>query len=89
MILRPKVAPRRRYRVRGYGVRPKGDRAAGNSNRTHRNALVYLAADEDRLGELDAATRDFLGWSHVLDDEADLDLTQNQKNQATKQQAQS
>ena len=49
--------------------------------------LVYLAADEARLEELDAATRDYLGWTHVLANEADLDLTQNQKNQATQRQA--
>ncbi|MCX5042476.1 hypothetical protein OG921_04725 [Aldersonia sp. NBC_00410] len=38
----------------------------GSSNRTHRNALVYLAADEARLvEELDNSTRDYLGWTHV------------------------
>ena len=50
--------------------------------------LVYLAADEARLEELDTATRDYLGWTHVLANEADLDLTQNQKNQAAQRQAQ-
>jgi hypothetical protein len=50
--------------------------------------LVYLAADEARLEELDTATRDYLGWRHVLDNETDLDLTQNQKNQAAQRQAQ-
>ena len=60
----------------------------GSANRTDRNMLVYLAADEARLDELDAATRDYLGWRHVLDNEADLDLTQNQKNQATQRQTQ-
>ena len=47
-----------------------------------------MAADEARLDELDAATRDYLGWSHVLDSEADLDLTANQKNQAAQRKAQ-
>ena len=60
----------------------------GTANRTHRNTLVFLAADEARLEELDAATRDYLGWSHVLDNEADLDLTANQKNQAAQRKAQ-
>ena len=50
--------------------------------------LVFLAADESRLDELDSATRDYLGWKHVLANEADLDLTQNQKNQASTRQAQ-
>jgi len=44
--------------------------------------VVFLAADRERLEELDSAVRDYLGWSHVLQHEADLDLTQNQKNQA-------
>ena len=60
----------------------------GTANRTHRNTVVYLAADEARLEELDSAVRDYLGWSHVLANEADLDLTQNQKNQATQRKAQ-
>lgn len=55
----------------------------GTSARARRNMLVYLAADSDRMAELDAGVRDFLGWSHVLDHADDLDLTQNQKNQAT------
>ena len=50
--------------------------------------LVYLAADEARLEELDTAARDYLGWTHVLANEADLDLTQNQKNQAAQRQTQ-
>lgn len=60
----------------------------GTSNRTHRNMLVYLAADAARLEELDTATRDYLGWDHVLQHEADLDLTQNQRNQASQRRAQ-
>ena len=85
----PEGRPQARYRLAGEGVRatppPSG---VATANRTHRNTLVYLAADEARLEELDAATRDYLGWSHVLDNEADLDLTQNQKNQAAQRKAQ-
>lgn len=61
----------------------KATEQCGTAARAHRNMLVYLAADADRMAELDAAVRDFLGWSHVLDHADDLDLTQNQKNQAT------
>jgi hypothetical protein len=50
--------------------------------------LVYLAADEDRMTELDSAVRDYLGWSDVLAKQDELDLTQNQKNQATEKQKQ-
>ncbi|EWT02612.1 ATPase AAA [Intrasporangium oryzae NRRL B-24470] len=60
----------------------------GAANRVNRNMLVFLAADEDRMGELDAAVRDFLGWSDVLAKQDELDLTQNQKNQALEKQKQ-
>ncbi|WP_192902263.1 Swt1 family HEPN domain-containing protein [Micromonospora globbae] len=62
----------------------------GTAHRVHRNMLVFLAADVNRMEELESAVRDYLGWSHVLDNADELDLTQNQKNQATdkKRQAQ-
>ncbi len=58
----------------------------GAANRTHRNMLVYLAGDRDRIEELDRSVRDYLGWSDVLANEDDLDLTTNQKNQAIERQ---
>ncbi|NMO53435.1 ATP-binding protein [Actinoplanes sp. TBRC 11911] len=54
----------------------------GTANRASRNMVVYLAADIDRMAELDTAVRDYLGWSDVLARQNELDLTQNQKNQA-------
>jgi hypothetical protein len=51
----------------------------GTANRASRNTLAYLAADEARLDELDAAVRDYLGWSHVVGNGVDLDLTENQR----------
>jgi hypothetical protein len=54
----------------------------GTSARAHRNMVVFLAADADRMAELEAAVREYLGWTHVLANSDDLDLTQNQKNQA-------
>lgn len=53
----------------------------GTAHRTHRNMLVFLAADTDRLEELQRAVRDYLGWKYVLAS-PDLDLTDNQKAQA-------
>ncbi|HPU13990.1 MAG TPA: DUF499 domain-containing protein [Aeromicrobium sp.] len=89
VILHPKVAHKRKQAsTAAMEFAQKATEQRGTANRTHRNAVVYLAADEDRLAELDAATRDYLGWTHVLANEADLDLTQNQKNQATQRQAQ-
>ncbi|OFE15977.1 AAA family ATPase [Humibacillus sp. DSM 29435] len=60
----------------------------GAANRANRNMLVFLAADEDRLSELDSVVREYLGWSDVLAKQDELDLTQNQKNQAIDKQKQ-
>ena len=88
VILHPKVSHRRRSTD---SAAVEFARAAterrGVSNRTHRNMLVYLAADENRLAELDTAVRDYLGWTHVLANEADLDLSVNQRNQAAARKA--
>ena len=88
VILHPKVAHKRGADSAARDFAQRATEQRGNANRTNRNMLVYLAADEARLEELDTATRDYLGWAHVLANEADLDLTQNQKNQAAQRQAQ-
>ncbi len=88
VILHPKVAHKRGGESEAKLFAHKATEQRGSANRTNRNMLVYLAADEARLEELDTATRDYLGWTHVLANEADLDLTQNQKNQATQRQGQ-
>lgn len=88
VILHPKVAHKGKTESEAKAFAQKATEQRGTANRTNRNTVVYLAADEARLEELDAATRDYLGWSHVLANEADLDLTQNQKNQAAQRQAQ-
>ena len=88
VILHPKVAHKRGTDSPAKEFAHKATEQRGTANRTHRNMLVYLAADEARLEELEYAVRDYLGWSHVLDNEAELDLTQNQKNQAVQRQSQ-
>lgn len=55
----------------------------GAANRTFRNMLVYLAPDEARMEELENAVRDYLAWSWILGREKELDLTGNQRDQAT------
>jgi predicted AAA+ superfamily ATPase len=60
----------------------------GSGSRTYRNMLVFLAADGDRMQELDQATRTYLGWTEILDKSADLDLTENQRRQAEEKQRQ-
>jgi len=88
VILHPKVAHKRAAESPAKDFAHNATERRGGSNRTCRNALVYLAADSARLEELESATRDYLGWNHVLDNEADLDLTQNQRNQASQRAAQ-
>lgn len=89
VILHPKVAHKRKDGASAAAALARQiTEHRGTANRTHRNMLVYLAADTDRLAELDSAVRDYLGWTHVLAHEADLDLTQNQKNQASQKQTQ-
>lgn len=88
VILHPKVSHKRGTDSAAKEFADKATEQRGTANRTHRNMLVFLAADEARLDELDNATRDYLGWSHVLGNEADLDLTQNQKNQAAQKKSQ-
>ena len=40
----------------------------GNSPRLYRNTLVFLAADKNRLQDLDEALRKFLAWSSIVDE---------------------
>jgi predicted AAA+ superfamily ATPase len=59
----------------------------GSGLRTYRNMIVFLAPDKTTLEELDAAVRDYLGWNSVVADATDLDLTENQKQQAVERRA--
>ncbi|MGT2463366.1 DUF499 domain-containing protein [Sinomonas atrocyanea] len=88
VILHPKVDHKRGTESGAKAFAQLATEHRGGANRTHRNMLVFLAPDETRLEELTSATRDYLGWAHVLANETDLDLTQNQKNQAAQRQAQ-
>ena len=60
----------------------------GSASRVNRNMVVFLAADESRMDELDRAVRAYLGWNDVLAKQNELDLTQNQKNQAAEKRRQ-
>ncbi|BBY07103.1 DUF499 domain-containing protein [Mycobacterium noviomagense] len=88
VILHPKVAHKRGTESAAKDFAKNATEHRGSANRTNRNMVVYLAADEARLEELESAARDYLGWNHVLINEADLDLTTNQKNQATQRRGQ-
>ena len=57
----------------------------GNSPRLFRNTLVFLAADETRLQELEDGVRRFLAWQWILADREPLDLPPHQVRQAESQ----
>ncbi|MCL6609753.1 MAG: DUF499 domain-containing protein [Geminicoccaceae bacterium] len=54
----------------------------GNAPRLCRNALVFLAADETRLGELEGAVARHLAWSSIVQEHEELNLDPQQKRQA-------
>ena len=57
----------------------------GNSPRLYRNSLVFLAADQNRMQDLDEALRRFLAWESILAEREQLDLTPFQVKQAQTQ----
>ncbi len=54
----------------------------GGSQRNYRNTLVMLAADSNRLRELQSAVRKFLAWNSIWDDRETLNLDPFQTKQA-------
>jgi len=85
--------PKRVHRGKGNDTEAlafaaKAAEQRGSASRVNRNMVVFLAADEARMGELDSAVRAYLGWKEVLGKQADLDLTENQKDQAAEKAAQ-
>lgn len=54
----------------------------GTANRTYKNALIFLAADDKRARELDDAVRSFLAWQYVKDNADGLGLGGQQTRQA-------
>ena len=59
--------------------------AKGASQRTHRNALVFLVADRTELERLEDATRNYLGWKRVQQNSESLNLSAQQRNQTDSQ----
>lgn len=54
----------------------------GTANRTYKNALIFLAADDNRARELDDSVRQFLAWQYVRDNADSLGLGGQQTRQA-------
>lgn len=57
----------------------------GNTPRLFRNALVFLAADQVRLQDLDEAVRRYLAWDAILAEKEALNLDPHQVKQAENQ----
>ena len=57
----------------------------GNAPRLYQNTLVFLAADKNRLQELDEAVRRYLAWESILSEKDTLDLSPHQVKQAETQ----
>ena len=54
----------------------------GTSPRNCRNALVFLAADKNRLEELESAVRNYLAWKSIHEESESLNLDAFSRNQA-------
>ncbi|HQJ01840.1 MAG TPA: Swt1 family HEPN domain-containing protein [Flexilinea sp.] len=57
----------------------------GNIPRLYRNMLIFLAADGDRLPDLENAVRNWLAWTSILQDEEQLNLDSHQKREVENQ----
>lgn len=57
----------------------------GNAPRIHRNTLVFLAADNTRLQDLEEAVRRFLAWDSIINEKEKLNLDPQQVKQAETQ----
>ena len=57
----------------------------GNTPRLFRNTLVFLAADETRLQDLEEGVRRYLAWKSIVDNRETLDLPPHQVRQAETQ----
>jgi predicted AAA+ superfamily ATPase len=57
-------------------------RRRGQQPRIYRNALLFLAPDRRRLGELEQAMRFFMAWRSIVQDQETLNLDAFQRRQA-------
>lgn len=84
VILHPRYAhKRKKVDSLAYQFAHQATERRGTSNRSNRNMLVFLAADEDRLAELEQATRSYLAWKEIVDKSNELNLQPQQLAQAT------
>jgi predicted AAA+ superfamily ATPase len=85
VVLHPRLTYQRRTPAQSEAMRFAHAAAErrGTANRTYRNMVVFLAADHERMAELEHAVREYLGWKGVLADADALDLRGSQRLQAS------
>ncbi len=81
-ILHPRFAHKRKSKSAAYEFAKQATERRGTAHRANRNMVVYLAPDEDRLAELEQATRSYLAWLEIVTKANDLNLTPQQLAQA-------
>jgi predicted AAA+ superfamily ATPase len=59
----------------------------GTAPRLYRNTLIFLAADQSRVQELEDSARKYLAWESILNEIDKLDLSKSQVKQAETQKA--
>lgn len=85
VIVHPRFTHKRQSSSEAVEFAQKATENRGSANRVNRNMVVYLAADEARMTELDTAVRQFLGWKDIAVRYTELNLNQTQKEQAESQ----
>jgi hypothetical protein len=60
----------------------------GTTARIHKNSLVFLAPEVDRVDVLTSAVRNRMAWEYILENKGSLNLDQHNTNQATSRVAQ-
>jgi len=89
VILHPRFSHKRRsLDSAAFSFAQQATERRGAANRTNRNMVVFLAPDEDRLAELDQATRTFLAWKEIAQKANELNLTPQQLAQASEKREQ-
>src|SRR5690606_7525181 len=82
VILGPSTPHASRDESRALDYARKILTSRGNAPRQFQNTLVFLAADRQRLGELEAAVRQYLAWKSIDEERESLNLDAFQANQA-------
>lgn len=84
VIVHPRLSRRRQDGAESAGHQwvAEAVESYGTRQRTHRNTLIFLMADHGELENLEAHTRNYLGWQYVQSMSENLNLSPHQHRQA-------